>query len=118
MGERPLDIGARHRKPLEGGEVQACVVRCRLPPLPPGLAEIEAGAEAEFGDAERGCALPARRQVVAGKKDMAAFQPPVAAAIKMIVKGAGIGHIALVPVEDCFGRRGFFRNVFSHGICR
>ena len=65
------------------------------------------------------CARPvAGRQAVAGQEDVAAFQAAIVAAIKVIVKGTGIGHIALVPVEDCFGRRYFFGNVFSHGICR
>ena len=113
-----VDIGAGHREALEGGEVQACVFRRGPAPLPPCLAKIEAGAEAELGDAERLPALPAVGQVVAGKEDMAAFQPPVAAAIKVIVKGTGIGHIALVPVEDRFGPGRVLRIVVSHGECR
>lgn len=52
-------------------------------PLPPGLAEIEAGAEAQLADAENTVPFePALRQPVSGQEDMAAFQPAIRLAIK------------------------------------
>lgn len=73
--------------------------RRRLFPLAPGFAEIEPRAEAEFADRECAARFPAFRQPVAGKKDVAAFEPSVGAAIKVIAKFLRIGHIALVPFE-------------------
>lgn len=98
--------------------METCAFRRGPAPLPPGLAEVEAGAEAEFGNAERFRPPPAVRQAIAGKEDVATFQPAVAAAIKVVVKGPGIGHIAVVPVEGGFGLRRVFRIVVSHVECR
>lgn len=68
--------------------MQLGVTVAHLFPLTPGLAEIETGAEAKFADAEDVLSLkPALRQAVSGQKDMAAFQPAIRLAIKMIVKG-------------------------------
>ncbi|MND84901.1 hypothetical protein D3C80_768030 [compost metagenome] len=88
-------------------------------PLPPGLTEIQAGAETEFADTKsisgrRHC-LPSLRQAVAGKEDVAAFPPPVGAAIKVIAKFLGIRHIAFVPVE-CLECRAFALNCLQFGI--
>lgn len=68
-------------------------------PLSPRLAEIKPGAEAEFADGHCAAGPPAFGQSVAGKEDMAAFQPSVGTAIKMVAKFRRIGHIALVPFE-------------------
>lgn len=68
-------------------------------PLPPGFGEVQAGAEAEFADQEVLPPAPSFRQAVAGEENVAAFQPPVGLAIKMIAKGGGIGHIAVAPFE-------------------
>ncbi|GGD65775.1 hypothetical protein GCM10008012_07520 [Rhizobium anhuiense] len=68
-------------------------------PLPPGLGEVQAGAEAELADHEFLPPVPALRQAVAGEEDVAAFQPAIRLAIKMIAKGGGIGHIAVAPFE-------------------
>ncbi|MNZ89985.1 hypothetical protein D3C78_1089320 [compost metagenome] len=57
-------------------------------PLAPCLAEVKPGAEAEFADAEDTLPFePALWQAVSGQEDMAAFQPAVRLAIKMVVKG-------------------------------
>ncbi len=102
-GECAVDFLALHREKLEGMEVKFSARQALGLPLPPCLAEIQAGAEAEFADPEDavlpGDRLPARRQAVAAEKDMAAFQPTVFAAIKVIAKFLRIGHIAVMPVE-------------------
>ena len=76
-----------------------------LSPLPPGLAKIQACAEAEFADQKALLFIPTSGQAVAGKEDMAAFQPPVGLAIKMVAKGGRIGHIAVAPFKGlaCIG---------------
>ena len=69
-------------------------------PLAPCLAEIKAGAEAQLTDAEDALPFkPTLWQAVSGQEDMAAFQPAIRLAIKMIVKGQRIGHIPVTPVE-------------------
>src|SRR3546814_15399082 len=88
MGEGAVDLPGAHRVKLEGGEMQACAATPDELPLPPGFAEIQAGAEAQFSDPERLGSLPALRQSVAGKKAVPALQPPVAATDrKSVVSG-------------------------------
>src|SRR3546814_14566672 len=106
MGEGAVDLPGAHRVKLEGGEMQACAATTDELPLPPGFAEIQAGADAQFSDPERLGRRPARRQSVAVEKDVTAFQPPVAATVNVIATLPGVGHIALLPLEAITGRRG------------
>ncbi|MNT30967.1 hypothetical protein D3C72_1667860 [compost metagenome] len=94
--------------------MQRAAARRRSFPLPPGFAEIQAGAEAQLADGERTAGAPAFGQAVAGKEHMPAFEPTIGTAIKVIAKLPGIGHIALVPIEALMGR-GLVR--FCGGSC-
>ena len=94
-----------------------------LLPLPPGLAEIQAGAKAEFADQGGLLFIPACGQAVAVEKDVAAFQPAIGLAIKMVAKDGRLGHIAVAPFELLACRSGFGRvrpigNWICHGKSR
>lgn len=76
-------------------------------PLPPSLAEVEAGAESKFANTEGLIASePTFRQAVSGQENVAAFEPAIGLAIKMVAKGQGIGHIPVAPVERCMAGSG------------
>ena len=98
--QRAIDLLAAHRIELEGHEDGDADPswRCCLP-LPPGLAKFRPVPKPSSPIRKVFLSVPTFRQAVAGKEDMAAFEPPVGLAIKMVAKGGRIGHIAVAPFE-------------------
>ncbi|CCF20213.1 protein of unknown function [Pseudorhizobium banfieldiae] len=115
MRQCPVQLLCLHRVEFERNEVEGGARASLKLPLPPRLAEVQPRAEAEFADSEIAAGLPSIRQSVAGEKDVAAFEPTVAAAIKVVAKLGGKGHIALVPLKALVT---IFGNVVAHGQCR